>query len=197
MAHVDRPNGEDDGEGSDSHPAPTEEVDDLASKVGMLGVRTFAADSHYLGSSSAFAFSRLVSSYLRDVAPKKPPGAVGPPEEQAVPPSPCPLPEYDDATQLSNAYFQNIHPQYAFLHEPTFRAWETKLVWPLGNLDLSNFEPLPLFFLYIDTKILTRDTTKVYAIGALLIRDSEALAEVLQYGIVVIPGFSEILADSE
>lgn len=134
---------------SPSRPAPADEVDDLASKVGMLGVKTFAAESHYLGSSSAFAFSRLVSSYLRDVPPTKPAGGLGSSEEHVQSLSPCPLPDCNTAIQLSNAYFHNIHPQYSFLHEPTFRAWEAKLIWPLGALDLSSFEPVPLFFLYI------------------------------------------------
>ena len=134
---------------SESRSAPADEVDDLASKVGMLGVKTFAAESHYLGSSSAFAFSRLVSSYLRDVAPTKPAGGLGSSEEHVQSPSPCPLPDCNTAIQLSNAYFNNIHPQYSFLHETTFRAWEAKLIWPLGAVDLSSFEPVPLFFLYI------------------------------------------------
>lgn len=62
-------------------------------------------------------------------------------------PEPCPLPDYPTAVKLSNAYFQNIHPQYPFLHEPSFRAWETVLEDPLEAMSTLGYNPVPLYFL--------------------------------------------------
>ena len=60
--------------------------------------------------------------------------------------TPCLLPDYDSCVTLSNAYFQNIHPQYPFLHEPTFRLWERKLIGPFEAMDAPSFDPIHLFF---------------------------------------------------
>lgn len=148
----------DDSETGPSTPRQkADDVDSLASKVGILSLSAFGLESHYLGSSSAFAFSRLISSYLRQTVPAGPATAAFNLSEGHAPSLwPCPLPDYDTATKLSNAYFENIHPQYPFLHEPTFRSWEAKLLWPLGTLDSFNSEPVPLFFLYIVCGLIRR-----------------------------------------
>jgi hypothetical protein len=57
------------------------------------------------------------------------------------------LPEYDVAVALSDAYFKYIHPQYPFLHEPTFRAWETTLYYPPQDLTSDSLTSAALFFL--------------------------------------------------
>jgi hypothetical protein len=118
----------------------------LSSKVGMLGLRMDGVEPHYLGSSSAFAFSRLIHSSLRQVISGNHPDLFGV-NEDTPKPSPCPLPDYEFGITLSNAYFQNIHPQYPFLHEPTFRVWEAKLLGPSESIDPLSFDPIPLFFL--------------------------------------------------
>ncbi|CAK7212902.1 hypothetical protein SBRCBS47491_001621 [Sporothrix bragantina] len=66
---------------------------------------------------------------------------------------PVNVPTYEDGLVLSNAYFENIHIQYPFLHEPTFRMWEVQGVssLPVPEPDVASF------FVYI-----------IYAIGALL-----------------------------
>lgn len=97
----------------------------------MLDFRAFQVqpqmEPQYLGSSSAFAFSRIISLSLNRNLPPTPTGELGDRQGSTPSPSPCPLPDYDIALSLSNAYFKNIHPQYPFLHEPTFRTWETKI----------------------------------------------------------------------
>lgn len=120
-------------------------VSELAAKVGMLGLNAAGAEPHYLGSSSAFAFSRLIKLPLRLITPER--STIVFADENASTPSPCLLPAYDTAVSLSNAYFQNIHPQYPFLHEPTFRRWEMLLFWPSEPSDIFGFDNVPLFFI--------------------------------------------------
>ena len=120
-------------------------VNDLASKVGMLGVKAAGAEPHYLGSSSVFAFSRVINSSLRHFASTKP-GFADLSEDFASSPSPCLLPDYATAIKLSNAYFQSIHPQYPFLHEPTFRRWEADLLRPTNEALALSFDFVPIFF---------------------------------------------------
>lgn len=122
-------------------------VSDLASKVGMLGLHYAAgAEPQYLGSSSSFAFSRIINSTLRQGAPGNPSTIFGLSEGSTDLLSPCPLPSYEAGIALSNAYFQNIHLQYPFLHEPTFRDWEMKLVGAPEAVDTFGFDSIPLFF---------------------------------------------------
>lgn len=134
--------------GDDEHDG----LDDLASKVGLLSLNAAGAEPHYLGSSSTFAFSRLIDSSLRQVVLRNgmstdnfSPNEV----DLSALPTPCLLPDYDTAVRLSNAYFRNIHSQYPFLHEPTFRAWEAMLADRSVSLDTMLSDPIPLFFLYM------------------------------------------------
>jgi hypothetical protein len=129
-----------------NHKEDEDGVSDLASKVGVLTLNAAGAEPHYLGSSSAFAFSRIINSSLRQVAPGKPTAGFGLTEEPPSMLTPCLLPDYDFCVTLSNAYFQNIHPQYPFLHEPTFRLWERKLIGPSEAIDAPSIDPIPLFF---------------------------------------------------
>ncbi|KAJ9611976.1 hypothetical protein H2200_003571 [Cladophialophora chaetospira] len=131
-------------------------VSDLATKVGMLGLNATGAEPHYLGSSSTFAFSRLISSSLLRGLPIKHDRAYDASRENQDSLFPSVLSDYHVAVTLSNAYFNNIHPQYPFLHEATFRAWERELAFPSETLDA--LSPVALFFLYM-----------VYAVGALLL----------------------------
>ncbi|KAJ5157920.1 uncharacterized protein N7482_009020 [Penicillium canariense] len=142
-----------------------DEVGDLASKVGLLALNAPGAEAHYLGSSSAFAFSRLINTSLRQVDRRDHINALSRNKAPESIVSPCPLPDYDTAVMLSNAYFHNVHPQYPFLHEATFRDWEASLRRPEA-LEAINTSFVPLFFLNI-----------VYAIGALLLPHSGYSAE--------------------
>lgn len=129
--------------------------DELASKVGLLSLNAAGAEPHYLGSSSTFAFSRIISPSLRQGISQSPqqiktgPFIQDPEIDVFTVTNPCDLPGYDQAVQLSNAYFQNIHPQYPFLHEPTFREWEKAIVSKGSSFDDTLSEALPLFFLYM------------------------------------------------
>lgn len=134
-------------------PTPDDEhdgLDELASKVGLLSLNAAGAEPHYLGPSSAFAFSRLINSSLRQVVLRSNnnPTARGVLDDDSTTmPTPCLLPDYDVALKLSNAYFENIHSQYPFLHEPTFRLWEATLISKSAAFDTLMSNPVPLFFL--------------------------------------------------
>lgn len=125
-------------------------IDELASKAGLLSLNAAGAEPYYLGSSSTFAFSRLINSSLRRVVPedhKTSKAFVQPENEQDFLPAPCLLPDYAIAVKLSDAYFQNIHTQYPFLHEPTFRFWESALLSGLTGIEPILSNPVALFFL--------------------------------------------------
>ena len=119
---------------------------DLSARVGMLDFRTVQMEPQYLGSSSAFAFSRIVNFSLNRDLPTEPTFASLSDTREALP-TPCFLPEYDVATMLGNAYFKHIHPQYPFLHEPKFRAWEAAVYDPYQDFNEASFSSVPLFFL--------------------------------------------------
>ncbi|KAL1888277.1 hypothetical protein Sste5346_009669 [Sporothrix stenoceras] len=121
-------------------------------------------EPRYLGSSSAFAFSRAIGSsfLLRDASKggssSKGEGTNATTDDPGTQ-SPINVPTYEDGLVLTNAYFENIHIQYPFLHEPTFRMWEVQRVStlpvPVSDPDVASF------FVYI-----------IYAIGALLMPTS-------------------------
>lgn len=122
---------------------------DLSNQVGMLGLLVDGEEPHYLGSSSAFSFSRLMHSSLRQSLVQGDPKPLDFHLHDTVEPSPCCLPDYEVAMALSNAYFENIHPQYPFLHEPTFRRWERSLIGPIGLVEDLSFDPVATFFVYM------------------------------------------------
>ncbi|KAJ5273302.1 hypothetical protein N7478_008427 [Penicillium angulare] len=69
---------------------------------------------------------------------------------------------------LSNAYFENIQPHYAFLHEPTFRYYEAQLLSSPTAFSDPVASSKPLFFLNM-----------VYAVGAHIVPGYQHLAEQL------------------
>ncbi|EED12968.1 transcriptional activator protein acu-15, putative [Talaromyces stipitatus ATCC 10500] len=147
-------------------------LENLASKVGLLSLSAAGAEPQYLGTSSIFAFSRLINSTLRQVVSPDLPAvnsldASG--NRSCLLPSPCLLPDYDSAVQLSDVYFQNVNTHYPFLHEATFRAWESMLIMD-ESVGIGNCHPnsVSLFFLNM-----------VYAVGALLLPNLGYSAESL------------------
>lgn len=165
---------EDPNRGASTSPRTDDEIkeneglDELSSKVGLLSLNAAGAEPYYLGSSSTFAFSRLINSSLRQVVLRDPdtdtqPGKKG--DDVASLPTPCLLPDYDTAVKLSNAYFQNIHTQYPFLHEPTFRTWEAAIICGSVGFETLISNPMPLFFL----NMVSRKCTQKFQSGRLMI----------------------------
>lgn len=120
---------------------------DLPSKVGFLDVKTTQVEPQYLGPSSAFSFAHIINASLRGAITQRPvPGQRGPNQAETAP-IPCPFPEYNVAMKLSNAYFENIHPHYPFLHEPTFRHYEKMLIKQSSEIPNVIMYSVPLFFI--------------------------------------------------
>ncbi|KAI5461692.1 fungal-specific transcription factor domain-containing protein [Mariannaea sp. PMI_226] len=141
---------------------------DLSLQAGLLDVRTTQTEPQYLGSSSTFAFSHIVNSSLSRHVPERSKPLPGLLTRRVPSPTMCFLPDHDLALILSKAYFENIQPQYPFLHEPTFRLWEKKLATQSQDVTDLSLNSVPLFFVNM-----------VYAVGALLLPTYQSLAEQL------------------
>lgn len=59
------------------------------------------------------------------------------------------MPDSGSCTKLSDAYLEQIHAQYPFLHEATFRQWEAQFFLPSEVADMWQLSQLSLFFLYM------------------------------------------------
>lgn len=141
-------------------PAPTVEVEcdnpnDLSSEVGLLCLNAAGREAPYIGPSSAFSFSRVLSSGLRGLSSSRSeqdldrnntndhvhgPRATCPPE---------PLPSRSVGSMLSKVYFANINPQYPFLHQPTFAKWEDELMTAHEAGDLLQLDPAISYFVFM------------------------------------------------
>lgn len=102
----------------------------LVSRAGVLDLQASGAEPQYLGSSSMFSFSRVIHACVRQTIQERPQSDIDElmTERDDTSITPCPVPSYQVGKVLSNAYFENVHLQYPFLHEPTFRHWEHKVV---------------------------------------------------------------------
>lgn len=132
--------------GDDLRSEETTMANAFSSRVATLGLNAGGHEPRYLGSSSTFSFSRIISSSLLKAAPVQPKDKPLQQVEDVVQ-LPCLLPDYRSAVELSNAYFSHIQQQYPFLHEPTFRQWEQDLVNPARQVAEQDY--VPLFFLYM------------------------------------------------
>ncbi|KPI37908.1 uncharacterized protein AB675_3166 [Cyphellophora attinorum] len=131
----------------------------FAESLATLGLNASGNEKRYLGQSSVVSFSRIISSSLLKAAPTKIHDVGSTSTDLDVHQFPCLLPDLNSARLLSDAYFRSIQQQYPFLHEPTFRAWESDLFVP--GKELVDSDRIPLFFLYA-----------VYATAAILLPNS-------------------------
>lgn len=163
-------------------PDEGETPSELSSKVGMLEIRTTHMEPQYLGSSSTFAFSRIVNLNLIQGLPNDSSFPLHNDRRQSSP-SPCLLPDRDAAITLSDAYFKFVHPQYPFLHEPTFRSWEAMFYDSSPDMVDMPFDSVPLFFLNMVgflrriSQLSSTNRLQVYAVAALLLPNTGSLAE--------------------
>ncbi|KAM5510122.1 subtilisin-like protease [Fusarium oxysporum f. sp. phaseoli] len=144
----------------------TDDNTDLVSKAGVLSLHASGAEPYYFGSSSIFSFSRVIHACVRQAVQEMPHSELGLSLNDLDPSAaaPCRLPSYEAGEALSQAYFENVHFQYPFLHEPTFRQWE-------GNVyhnTTGSASSTELFFVNM-----------VYAIGALLKASTKSLPQQL------------------
>lgn len=127
-------------------PAEDDKPTHISCAIGALSLKAAGAEPCFLGPSSVFAFSRIIGPGLRQIISDVPIDFIDQNRHDLETPAPCLLPDYPAAVRLSNAYFQNIHPQYPFLHEDTFRMWEHALKDSITALTLQ-YQPGTLFFL--------------------------------------------------
>lgn len=123
---------------------------DEASSLEFLCLRSGGAEPHYFGASSAYSFTKMFSASLRAVRKQAPglsmSGVTADNAEEPRNATPAPLPERKMVKLLSNAYFEQVHPQFPFLHGPTYRRWEDEVLTALESGDTPN--PVYLFFVY-------------------------------------------------
>lgn len=131
----------------------------FAESVATLGLNAGGVERRYLGHSSAFSFSKIISSSLLKGAPLQRPSGPTEPLPDDAQQFPSLLPDGPSARILSNAYFHSIQQQYPFMHEGTFRNWESNLLDTTRELTQADY--VQLFFLYA-----------IYAIGAILLPNS-------------------------
>ncbi|KAF8864018.1 hypothetical protein BDZ45DRAFT_685576 [Acephala macrosclerotiorum] len=131
--------------------------DRLAHEIGLVSV-TGGQDPRYIGPSSGYSFGRLILASIgrRNATHRQrnlQSDPVIPTAAFEVVPSTLPT-SIEHATQLSTAYWENIHCQYPFLHKPT----HLKLMEHAYNS--SNPSPIALFQVYmvlaISSTILSR-----------------------------------------
>lgn len=125
-----------------------DESDLLSNEVALLCLGAAGREPQYFGPSSAVHFSRIVSSTLR--LPRR--GGAGGTTSSHYSNTSHVTGRYQEfpgpgvIAKLSKAYFSNIHPQYPFLHQPTFRLMEQQCLEASLRNDLSAAPGPSLFF---------------------------------------------------
>lgn len=123
---------------------------DDGTNLEMLCLRSAGADPHYFGSSSAYSFTKIFSASLRAVRSKAPgmslSGVADSFTQSRPTPSPAPLPDRSLTTMLTSAYFEQIHPQFPFLHRPSYLQWEEEVLRACEQGYAP--EPTKAFFVY-------------------------------------------------
>lgn len=99
--------------------------------IEALAMSSATGELRYYGPSSVLAFTTAISSVLRSVRLQGPGMTLSNIRNEAwrnLPrPIPAPLPDQIFGGLLADAYFAHVHPQYPFLHRPTFDFWESSV----------------------------------------------------------------------
>lgn len=147
---------------SSNAPMDDQKADHLSSEVALLCLSATGREPHYFGPSSAVSFSRIVSATM-GIAP----GETASNPRQSADPNPDELrpgvrpdntatsrcsPSPSTSAKLTQAYFDNIHPQYPFLHRPTFEGWEEEFRRGTQSGDINTVADIPLFFVLMASK---------------------------------------------
>ncbi|KAJ5612563.1 hypothetical protein N7510_005757 [Penicillium lagena] len=151
----------------------TPNLDLLSNEVALLCLSAAGREPQFFGPSSAVFFSRIASASI-DLPLKrsgwKDPPHIGDNSEYHTrsrwsPMPPVELPSPMKAAILSQAYFKSIHPQYPFLHRPTFQSMEKECLSASALGDVSTADSASLFFVLM-----------AYAIGSLVLGQTETEA---------------------
>ncbi|KAL2441458.1 hypothetical protein ABEF95_014955 [Exophiala dermatitidis] len=102
------------------------------SNLELLCLQSAGAEPHYFGASSAYSFTKMFSASLRAVRAQGPGmtmSGIADKSVQARPrATPAPLPGGAYTSMLTSAYFEQVHPQFPFLHRPTYLEWEEEVM---------------------------------------------------------------------
>lgn len=99
--------------------------DTLPHEVGLLSLAA-SEEPKYLGASSGVNFARMVFADAKDTDLLHSGNDVMQDAKQHIPSSaaePAQLPPLDHCMALKKAYFETVHLQYPFLHQPTFDGY--------------------------------------------------------------------------
>ncbi|KAF5695164.1 transcription activator acu-15 [Fusarium denticulatum] len=127
--------------------------DQLSTDVALLCLTTASKEPHYFGPSSAVSFSRIIGTAI-DLPKRSQASTIrfehaGFLDWNCPQPFPISFPSPPLGTALSQAYFGNIHAQYPFLHEPTFRFWEEQCFKADLSGNLSAAGDMAQFFVWM------------------------------------------------
>ncbi|KAK5679239.1 hypothetical protein LTS10_008054 [Elasticomyces elasticus] len=126
---------------------------DVPEMVERLCISSVVGSPAYFGLSSPLTFSRVLSTTFKALRFHGPGLTMsGIDIDNTVlghipRPTPAPLPVRFFGEVLEGAYFDHIHPQYPFLHRPTFRSWQDKVFAATDRGEVP--QPLHLFFVYM------------------------------------------------
>ncbi|CAG9961946.1 unnamed protein product, partial [Clonostachys byssicola] len=133
------------------HAGGDEETDEEPSSLDLLLLRAAGGEPHYFGSSSSFSFTKLFSARLRGSQFHMPGlsmnGMTHPYIQERPRPAPAPLPDRATTKMLTTSYFDNVHPQFPFLHRPTFLEYEDAVMSACENGLTPN--PVWSYFVYM------------------------------------------------
>ncbi|KAF2871916.1 fungal-specific transcription factor domain-containing protein, partial [Massariosphaeria phaeospora] len=105
---------------------------DDAANMELLCLRSVGADPHYFGASSTYSFKKVFSASLRAIRTQAPGLSMSGYADSGIqfrPKSnPVPLPGRSFTTMLTSAYFDQVHPQFPFIHQPTYLQWENEVL---------------------------------------------------------------------
>lgn len=123
-------------------------LDRFRKDVEILCVNSAIGQPHYLGPSSALGLSKIIGSAMGRIRFQGPGLTMGSMNNEFLrdlPRSePTSLPSKLFGSFLSDAYFTHVHPQYPFLHQPTFLEWENDVYYAMDNA--MSPDPTQLFF---------------------------------------------------
>lgn len=138
------------GDGQRSTDVDNSGIDVLSNEVALLCLGAAGREPQYFGPSSAVPFSRIVSTTIglprREGGTGSQPSVVGETEGRASAALAMEFPSPEKMARLSEAYFSSIHPQYPFLHRPTFHLMEKECLEASLRGDLDAASDVSLFF---------------------------------------------------
>lgn len=156
------PNSNNHNNTDDVRSTDADESDVLSNEVALLCLSAAGREPQYFGPSSAVHFSRIISSTLR--LPRRGGGGGATSSHYSNASDSVPRDttttryrEFPDASmmaKLSEAYFSNIHPQYPFLHQPTFQLMEQECLEASLRNNLDAASESSLFFVLMVRNIL-------------------------------------------